>query len=447
METKPFNLQAPEQIAKDYMGNKQKIAAAVQMGTVDPTAAVLAGMFIDRMRSAQMQEQMPARTVAQDVLSPPPQMGVGAPPPGMPPMGAPPPPMGAPPMGAPPAGPMGGMGAPAGLGALPPGPPAMGAPPMGMADGGLVDLLVPSDTFPDANYAGGGIVAFADAGPVVAPASVLEDIIVQAPPRPEPETLGPPEYYGNYRDPDLMRETIERLAPQQTRYGERLNTYLEGTLDPAAQKKRREEDMYMALGQIGARMATTPGSLLQAVGAGISEALPGVRTAAAARRAEERAAISELARNEGLSNTQAREMYRLIQEGTNRYGQFDQQRLTREQQERYAKLESADRRYVADRGATASIYGSNAAAGASRYGADVGARAERTRFENTINQTIREQIGEGGPLYAAYLAAPDKIAFIGRLRTQLGGTPASGGGGIPTPPAGARIDPPSPSGD
>jgi hypothetical protein len=115
---------------------------------------------------------------------------------------------------------------------------------MGMADGGLVDLLVPSDTFPDANYAGGGIVAFAAGDPVVAaPANELEEIIAQAPPRPVPETPGPAEYYGNFEDSDLMRERIERLAPQQTRYGERLNTYLEGTLDPAAQKKRREEDM------------------------------------------------------------------------------------------------------------------------------------------------------------------------------------------------------------
>ena len=137
METKPFSLQSPEQIAKDYMGNKQKIAAAAKMGTVDPTAAVLAGMFIDRMRSAAVQEQQPTSTVAQDVLSPPPppQMGLGAPPPGMPPMGAPPPMGMPPPMGAPPAPPMGGMGAPAGLGALPPGAPAM-------ADGGADCCIV-----------------------------------------------------------------------------------------------------------------------------------------------------------------------------------------------------------------------------------------------------------------------------------------------------------------
>ena len=55
METKPYRIQSPEAIAKDYGGNKQQIAQAMQMGIVDPTAGVLAGMFIDRMRSAQMQ--------------------------------------------------------------------------------------------------------------------------------------------------------------------------------------------------------------------------------------------------------------------------------------------------------------------------------------------------------------------------------------------------------
>jgi hypothetical protein len=139
METKPFNLQSPEQIAKDYGGNKQKIAQAASMGMVDPTAAVLAGMFIDRMRSAQMQEQQPQGTVAQQVFQP--QQA----PQGAPPQGAPPP-MGAPPMGAPP----------------PPQPP-------GMAMGGLMDLSVPDDMFEEPvtdaeNFAGGGLVAFAMGG-------------------------------------------------------------------------------------------------------------------------------------------------------------------------------------------------------------------------------------------------------------------------------------------
>lgn len=102
METKPYSLQAPEAIAKEYGGNKQKIAQAVQMGIVNPTAALLAGMFIDRMRNAAPAEQVPTQTVAEEVFNPQPapsmpaqglaamrqpQMPQGMPPQGMPPQG------------------------------------------------------------------------------------------------------------------------------------------------------------------------------------------------------------------------------------------------------------------------------------------------------------------------------------------------------------------------
>lgn len=172
MQGQPFTIQSPEEIAKDYGGNKQKIAEAMQMGIVDPTAGTLAGMFIDRMRSAAQTEATPQQTVAQQVFAPP----------------APP----APPMGAP-------MGAPAGLGAtpeaaaMPPqemGPPPQEMPPqeMGMpqempsmaeggmvppymAGGGLSELPVPDTMFDepsnggfDEGYAGGGMVAFGRGG-------------------------------------------------------------------------------------------------------------------------------------------------------------------------------------------------------------------------------------------------------------------------------------------
>jgi hypothetical protein len=153
METKPFSLQSPEQIAKDYGGNKQKIAQAMQMGIVDPTAGTLAGMFIDRMRSAQMMEQAPQGTIAQQVMG------------GLPP---------APQMAPPPSG---------GLGATPQAGPPM-APQMPpqqetidvpmpsdempeMAAGGIAGLSVPDNMFdePDGGgYATGGLVAFAGGG-------------------------------------------------------------------------------------------------------------------------------------------------------------------------------------------------------------------------------------------------------------------------------------------
>ena len=127
---KPFSLQAPEQIAKEYGGDKQKIMQAAQMGVVDPTAAVMAGMFIDRMRTAQAAEQAAPPTVAQEVFAPP----------------APPPMQGAPGMGAPP----------------------MVPPQMAPQAGGLEALPVSDAMFSEGEVgmAGGGMVSFAGGGPL-----------------------------------------------------------------------------------------------------------------------------------------------------------------------------------------------------------------------------------------------------------------------------------------
>jgi hypothetical protein len=154
--TKPFSLQSPEQIAKDYAGNKQQIAQAMQLGVVDPTAGVLAGMFIDRMRNAQMQEQAPQSTVAQQVMGGAPPGAPSAPPQAGGPGGLPP--------TAPPMTPE--MGMSPEMGMAPPGPEQM---PMGMADGGLATLPVPDVMF-DApstgSYASGGLVAFSRGGEI-----------------------------------------------------------------------------------------------------------------------------------------------------------------------------------------------------------------------------------------------------------------------------------------
>ena len=135
--SKPYILQEPADIAQRYGGDKRKIQQAAAMRVIDPTAAVLAGMFIDQMRSAAAAEQVPQQTVAQQTFAPPPpQM------------------------------PMGG-----GLGATPqaqqmasPAQMPMNAGmqeqmPVNAAGGGLMSLPV-SDSLYD-SYAGGGIVAFA----------------------------------------------------------------------------------------------------------------------------------------------------------------------------------------------------------------------------------------------------------------------------------------------
>lgn len=103
-----MDMMSPEKVAAKYGGDKQKIGQAAQMGLLNPTVAVMAGMFIDRMRGAAAKEQAPQSTVAQDT-----------------------------------------MAAPAGLGAISQAP----------MEGGLEAL--PTPNLDNAEYAGGGIVAFA----------------------------------------------------------------------------------------------------------------------------------------------------------------------------------------------------------------------------------------------------------------------------------------------
>ena len=68
-----MRLQASETIAKEYGGDKTKIAQAVQAGLINATEAVLAGMFIDRVRAAAETEKKQAETVAKQVFSPKPE--------------------------------------------------------------------------------------------------------------------------------------------------------------------------------------------------------------------------------------------------------------------------------------------------------------------------------------------------------------------------------------
>jgi hypothetical protein len=107
-----MDMMSPEKVAAKYGGDKQKIGQAAQMGLLNPTVAVMAGMFIDRMRGAAMQEQVPQSTVAQDTMAAP-------------------------------------QAVPAGLGAISQAP----------MEGGLEAL--PTPNLDNAEYAGGGIVAFA----------------------------------------------------------------------------------------------------------------------------------------------------------------------------------------------------------------------------------------------------------------------------------------------
>jgi hypothetical protein len=320
---KPFSLQAPEDIAKEYGGNKQKIAQAMQTGLVDPTAGTLAGMFIDRMRSAQMQEGAQQPSVAQQVFAPPapPAPPMGAPPPGAPPMGAPP--MG----GMPPAPPMGGMG------------PPPGAPPMGMADGGLAMLPIPESMFDepmDGEYAGGGIVAFNPGGLTSAPDySVLQQMLA------------------DYGDEAKGREQYEAMYKPKTEASERLRQFYGDAMSEEAQKKRRDEDKYFALAQLGATMAGTPGSLFQSFSAGVGKALPGLQESSRERRAEQRDALKQLAADEGMTNAEQREFAKYMMGRKDKRADLAQNlaQFTSADARARAQLESGERTSAADNAA------------------------------------------------------------------------------------------------
>jgi len=283
MSTKPFSLQSPEQIAKDYSGNKQKIAQAAQMGLVDSTAAVLAGMFIDRMRSAQMLEQQPQQTVAQQVLSPQPQ---AAPPPA--------PPQGGAPMGMAGAPPVGGMQQRLGMatqqGGTPvPAPQAAGP---GFAEGGLASLPVPDGMFDEPSgggfnegYAGGGIVAFAEGGPT------------------------PPSFYGLSTDPLANAAMYERVVgPLEGKDREAYREYLSRMRDPGALAAQKKQDLWSTLAQVGFGMAGSNSPyFLQAAGQAGSAAIPGMMQAVKDRKAQEREAIRGMADVESLGNRERQE--------------------------------------------------------------------------------------------------------------------------------------------
>lgn len=374
METKPFSLQSPESIAKEYGGNKQKIAEAMQMGIVDPTAGTLAGMFIDRMRSAQMQEQAPQQTVAQQVFNPQPP----APPP--PPMGAAPPP--APPMpAAPPPAPPGGLGATPeaaqmGMGA----PPVMDMPMGGeeapsMAGGGIVGLPIPSSMFdePDnGSYSRGGIVAFAGAGKVDEKKAAPKTFQQRA----------ADIYKWDPEEVSTRMADIERLAPKETKYSDMQREYFEKELSPEAQEKRRKQDMWMSLAQIGSKMAQTPGSILQAASAGIGEALPGAQEAAKERRQDLRESINALAAQEGASNKERRELLSMGMAAQSAYQQAMLQGLGHDVSLQVARENNATELAKTRMTVGASMYGARMAAGAADRSATAASRAMATAAFN-----------------------------------------------------------------
>lgn len=419
---KPFSIQAPEDIAKEYAGDKQRIMQAAQMGVVDPTAAVLAGMFIDRMRAPQSAGQANPPTVAQQVMA-------GAPPQGM----QPPPQQG---QQMPPAGGLGAT-APQGMSPQPEMPPQEEQPMMaagGMvppyAAGGLDGLPVPDSMFDesrnggfDDGYNNGGLVAFARGGSNASRMSDAEylNYILQKESRgrdynPDgtpvrnkrsgamfsmqvlPSTAADPGYgvkpaasqtpeeynrvgrelalalRGRYGDTEGAMAynwgpgNVDRwvsggrrgAVPTETRnyvaglgsipatatpladvnpanrderqrtslldsiglagglmgnmpsqYRDEMQAYLESERSPEAAKKRRKDDVWEAVGQFGAALATTPGDFLTGLSGAVAKTLPEVTASAKERKAYERELLTNLMATEDMERKDAKDIIAL----------------------------------------------------------------------------------------------------------------------------------------
>lgn len=443
MQTKPYDLQSPEQIAKDYGGNKQKIAEAMQMGILDPTAGTLAGMFIDRMRSAAQQEAAPQQSVAQQVFAPP----------------APPP-----------------MAAPAGLGATPEAaamPPMNATPPMGaappqgmpmMAEGGMIppyasggglsDLPMPDGMFDEPSnggfgdgYAGGGMVAFGPGGPVKGIAALLAN-----PPEEEeddetyssPEELTKEQQTGEivaagekapkkgtiykqgmqFQSPNFLSpfkqnvlgssDLLDELSPRRVKRAKQLEELLEGELSPEAQKSRAKEDMDMALIKAGVAMANTPGSLLQSATAGVGAALPGFEAAAKERRGAKRSIVKELLSEERLSNKELSDRFNtsldMVIKGVVPLEEAFQDRNFKLL---FQQMSSADQRYVADSNARAGIITTGMSVAGQKDVANTQLRGQRIGAANAVGDYVDKLLIADG-VYQGLLSTNPAAASIYR---------------------------------
>jgi hypothetical protein len=115
------------------------------------------------------------------------------------------------------------------------------------------------------------------------------------------------------QSPEGRRATFEdQYQIAQKRFGElpegglgELEAYYRGELDPAKQKEARKDDMWMALAQIGAGMASSRSPyFLQAVGEAIAATMPGIAGAKKERKAAEREARTGLREVLGLKRNE-----------------------------------------------------------------------------------------------------------------------------------------------
>jgi hypothetical protein len=322
-----------------------------------------------------------------------------------------------------------------------------------MAGGGLSDIPLPDGMFDEPSnggygdgYAGGGLVAFLTGGEVKDkekekdPRDVNDDGVVDGndifvPGQKDDEVLTPlmkrgmmfgsvPSGYGGFDDTlGGNLTTLNQEAPRSVKRYEQYQAYLDKMLDPEERKKSKKEDMWMALGQIGARMATTPGSLLQAASAGIGETLPGIAAAAKERRGEERAVIKDMLEQERTGNKEVMERANVALDMLKGYNVNEQSFQSQQFNNLLTRLGIDADIMKAKIMAGAGIQEAVIAGSASRYGSNKQVESERYRYYTGITDAVNKAISRGGTNYGEYIEALKKgkgNEYIENLRNAYG---------------------------
>jgi hypothetical protein len=282
-------------------------------------------------------------------------------------------------------------------------------------------------------YAGGGIVAFAEAGAVKKPKTSGERMA-------EAYRLNPEAVQRGMVD-------LEKLAPRETKYSDMQRQQYERELTPEAMAARKKQDMWMTLAQIGAKMATTPGGFLRGAAAGIESALPGAQEMAKERRQEMRQAMDALAAQEGATNKQRMELLNMSYAMQLKVADAVAKGIELEQALQLAREEMRNRLSVASIGASAQRDAANANAGAT----DKLARQQAFTESENNRKWVRENLKQNGPYMRATSAGRwSEARAIEDAALMAAGIPVFSPDGLPVssaaPPA-APAAPAAPAGN
>ena len=192
----------------------------------------------------------------------------------------------------------------------------------------------------------------------------------------------------------------------------------------------------MALAQLGAKMASTPGTLLQAASAGIQEALPGAAAAAKERRGEERALTRELLAEERLGNKEQETRASIALDMLKNYNTLEQAYQDRSFRDIWESLGRKTQLKVAQISGMYGLAGTRESAAATLGVGRMGLEERRGAvYANTLEDLIKNAAidDEFMKKYGASpLAARAELEKRAREATE-----AAFGGGYGPPPAGS----------